>query len=340
MPPEQSGPGRSHAQIADHNSRTLLEALRRNGPMTRTELAALTGLTTAGITNVIRRHMADGLVAEVGARRAPNAQVPSAEYALLPEGAFSIGLRVKPDGVEGLLVDLAGTIHARAAKGTTADAVARLMAARPSANLIGIGIAESDLSGAEPDSLPVELIIRERDTVAAAVCQRSFGADMHANGTIIILLEERIRACLLLHARPFAGVHGRAGRIGEMLTGRDRRRLDEICASTRYFAAAQQGAAEVECWIAAAAEHLLDALMALTGFIAPGRILLAGDLPAEIFERLIAALFAMWNDQPQESPPPALPPIEVAVHSGDSVTLGAAMLPFLRVLLPQQAPAT
>lgn len=339
MPPEQSGPGRSHAQIADHNSRALLEALRRNRPMTRTELAALTGLTTAGITNVIRRHMADGMVAEVGARRAPNAQVPSAEYALLPEGAFSIGLRIKPDRVEGLLVDLAGKIHARATGASTAETAARLLAARPFANLVGIGIAESDPSDAALEELPCDLVIRERDTIAAAVCQRSFAAEMHANGTIIILLEERIRACLLLHARPFAGVHGRAGRIGEMLTGRDRRRLDDVCASTHYFAAAEHGPDEVERWIASAAEHLLDALMALAGFIAPGRILLAGNLPADVFERLISAISAMWNNQTPESPPPALPPIEVAVHSGDSVALGAATLPFLRVLLPQQGPA-
>src|SRR5690349_4379786 len=136
MPPDVIGPGRSHAQIADHNSRALLEAFRRNGPMTRTELAALTGLTTAGITNVIRRHMAEGLVAETGSRRAPNAQVPSAEYALLPEGAFSIGLRIKPDRVDGILVDLAGTIHARASESTAAETAARLMAVRPSANLV------------------------------------------------------------------------------------------------------------------------------------------------------------------------------------------------------------
>lgn len=335
MPPDIIGPGRSHAQIADHNSRALLEALRRNGPLTRTELAALTGLTTAGITNVIRRHMADGLVAETGSRRAPNAQVPSAEYALRPEGAFSIGLRIKPDRVEGLLVDLEGVIHARACAATAADTVTRLRAARPSADLVGIGVAEADLSAPAPRGLPSDLVIRELDTIAAAVCQRSFAADMHANGTIIILLEDRIRACLLLHARPFAGVHGRAGRIGEMLTGRDRRRLDAVCASGTYFAAAARGPIDVERWIGTAAEHLLDALMALTGFIAPGRIVLAGDLPAEIFAALIAAIRAAWHGREQESPPPALPPIEIAFHAGDSVTVGAAMLPFLHLLLPQ-----
>jgi predicted NBD/HSP70 family sugar kinase len=335
MPPDVIGPGRSHAQIADHNSRALLEALRRNGPMTRSELAALTGLTTAGISNVIRRHMADGLVAETGSRRTPNAQVPSAEYALVPERALSIGLRIKADRVEGLLVDLAGMIHARATRATAEETAGALMVARSSANLIGIGIAGSEHSIAAPVDLPTELVIRELDTIAAAICQRSFEAEMHANGTIIILLEERIRACLLLHARPFAGVHGRAGRIGEMLTGRDRRPLDLVCASSTYFAAAKRGPEAIERWIDTAAEHLLDALLALTSFIGPGRIVVAGDLPREVLEALITAIEAAWSSQKQESPPPALPPIETAVHAGESVTVGAAMLPFLHVLLPQ-----
>src|SRR5262245_54665613 len=95
--------GRSPAQIADHNSRTLLETLRRSGPLTRNELSARLGLTIPGITNITRRLLDEGLITEAR-RKIPGAAVPTAHYALDPDGAFAIGLRPRDGTWEGVLV--------------------------------------------------------------------------------------------------------------------------------------------------------------------------------------------------------------------------------------------
>ena len=350
MPPDRPAPapGLGHAQIADHNSRTILEALRRNGPMTRVELAALTGLTAPGVTNVTRRHLADGLIVE-GQRRTQNAQVPSAEYALRPDGAFSIGMRFRAGAVEAVLVDLGGAVHARrfrpsAGVEAAAEVVDALAAeAGEAANLIGIGLAVDNYDGpilqALRAALPGRLVVAELDTVAAVLAERQVGAGVPDSGMVMVLLEERIRAGLFLHSIPFAGVHGRAGRIGDMRTGRDRQPLNAVCCAAAFAAAGDRGAEAVEAWIAAAAEHLLDALTAIAGFVAPGKIVLAGDLPADVMQALIDAMRRNWESQTPESPPPPLPPVAVASFPGDSVLLGAALLPFFEMLLPKPFPA-
>ncbi|MGV1793974.1 winged helix-turn-helix transcriptional regulator [Rhizobium lusitanum] len=357
MPPDRAppAPGLGHAQIADHNSRTILEALRRNGPMTRLELAALTGLTAPGVTNVLRRHLAEGLIVE-GQRRTQNAQVPSAEYALRPDGAFAIGLRLRRDRVSGMLVDLDGRIRSRASvPRTNADETAIAAAfeelhaaAGPSANLVGIGLALDDYGADDAQKVrqvfPDRLVVAELDTLAAVLAERTVGAGIPEAGMVMVLLEERIRSGLFLHSIPFAGARGRAGRIGGMLTGPDRLQLDRVCSADAYMAAVENpdgGSAEATAaaWIKKAAVHLFDALMAIAGFVAPGKIVLDGDLPSDVIDALIVAMRCVAASQRPESPPPPLPPVTPATFVGDSVLLGAALLPFFDVLLPKRSVA-
>ena len=56
----KDGPGISHSDIADHNSRAVLEILRVAGPLTRRELSARVGLTEPAITGILRRLQDDG----------------------------------------------------------------------------------------------------------------------------------------------------------------------------------------------------------------------------------------------------------------------------------------
>ncbi|MDE1996678.1 MAG: ROK family protein, partial [Rhizobiaceae bacterium] len=222
-------------------------------------------------------------------------------------------------------------------------------AAGSSANLIGIGLALDDYG---EDSLQRvrqvvagDLIVTELDTVAAVLAERTLGAGVPDTGMVMVLIEERIRSGLFLHSIPFAGARGRAGRIGGMRTGPDRLPLDEVC-SADAFTAAMRGAEDEAAreiafgrWIAAAAEHLFDALMAIAGFVAPGKIVLDGDLPSAVLDALMAALQRVSENQRPESPPPPLPPIMPAAFPGDSVLLGAALQPFFEVLLPKPSAA-
>jgi hypothetical protein len=58
-------------------------------------------------------NLAEGLILE-GHRRTQNAQVPSAEFKLRPEGAHTIGLRFRRDRKEAIVINLAGAVQARA----------------------------------------------------------------------------------------------------------------------------------------------------------------------------------------------------------------------------------
>src|ERR1700752_3075462 len=78
-PPKASG--RTPPQIADHNLRVTLEAIRRDGPLTRLELGRRSGLTTPGITNILRRLSDDGLVTARKRNDSGSGQ-PSMEFAL------------------------------------------------------------------------------------------------------------------------------------------------------------------------------------------------------------------------------------------------------------------
>ena len=53
--------GTNLVRAGDHNQRVTLHAIRVNGPVTRTDLAAMTGLTAAAIANITKRLRKHGL---------------------------------------------------------------------------------------------------------------------------------------------------------------------------------------------------------------------------------------------------------------------------------------
>ena len=323
--PHERPSGRTTAQIAGHNSRALLEALRRSGPLTRTELAARLGLTIPGITNVTRRLLDDALIIETK-RKLPSAPVPTAQYALDPDGAFAVGLRPHRGWVRAVLIDLTGAIRARAVARDQDSVVKKLIAEVGFIpNIVGIGAAsDTPMPGDLPALIP---------PVAAVLAEWSRGPSAASHGLAVILIEERIRAGLFFHGRPFAGVNQRAGRIGEMRTGEDRRPLDEVASTAAYRRASVSDASQRR-WIDEAARHLLDALLALAGFLGPAQVTIAGDLPADVGSELIHKMIALSAAREREATVLDLPEINQAQYGADAVLAGAALLPFLGRLLP------
>jgi len=51
--------GTNLERAGDHNQRVTLHAIRVNGPITRTDLADITGLTPPAIANITKRLMQD-----------------------------------------------------------------------------------------------------------------------------------------------------------------------------------------------------------------------------------------------------------------------------------------
>ena len=138
--------GRTTAEIADHNSRIVLETLRRSGPLTRNELATRLGLSIPGITNIAQRLLDDAVILKTK-RRVGGIGMPSAQYTLDPDGAFAIGMRLSKGWARGVLVDIAGEVRARAVARDERELTRRLVeAVGGSPRVVGVGvIGESPL---------------------------------------------------------------------------------------------------------------------------------------------------------------------------------------------------
>jgi predicted NBD/HSP70 family sugar kinase len=94
------------------NDRATLELLVSQGPLTRAQLAELTGLSRVTAHHSIERLELRGLVRQVGVQaggRGPNAQI----YAVVPSAAYVVGVEVGPRRVVAAGADITGALGAR-----------------------------------------------------------------------------------------------------------------------------------------------------------------------------------------------------------------------------------
>jgi predicted NBD/HSP70 family sugar kinase len=347
-------------EIADRNFRVILEAIRRHGPLTRLELGVHCGLTGPGITNVLARLTKEGLVSSGRRNGEAGSGASSTEFALIPDGAMSIGLRLRPGWVEAVLVDLSGQVRKRldleagtSIVDTVGEAVDSMTRASPTKKpVIGIGVAtnhwQPELARSLAAALGTTRLFVENECVAAVLAERTIGAGVPAGGLAMIIIDDDIQAGFLVRGVPFAGVHGKAGSIGAMRTGPDHVRLDSIVGlkalrailgeeEFKRILADEEGAVSpgLNKWVRDAAGHLLDPILAIAGFIAPSTIMIGGRLPRGVIEALIHQLSIERRDTTTRPfLTPWISPIKPASFSGGGVALGAALLPFLDTLLP------
>src|SRR3954468_16248175 len=85
---ETSLSGTNLERAGDYNRRIVLQAIRVAGETTRSELAAITGLTTPTIANIARRLLDEGLILDAGKRVGQRGQ-PAIRLAINPDGAFA-----------------------------------------------------------------------------------------------------------------------------------------------------------------------------------------------------------------------------------------------------------
>ena len=350
--------GLRSGEIADRNIRVILEAIRRHGPLTRTELGQHSGLTGPGITNILRRLSDGGLVTSHRRNGAGNSAT-AAEFALRPDGAFSIGIRVRQSRGEAVLIDLSGQVHDReyfpltpATRVPSILSVTENMIGRHvGLPIIGLGIGSNDWTAAESDELDAASTLPashvENECTASLLAERTIGAPAPEGGLAMIIIDEDVQAGFLVRCIPYSGVHGRAGSIGEMLTGPDNVRLNAVVGFGalralvsedefgRLVAGEEPSSPQLTQWIRDAASHLLDPIIAMAGFIAPGVVMIGGDLPRSVIEALIHQLSVERRDTSKRPfLTPWISPMKPASFSGGGVALGAALLPFLNTLLP------
>jgi len=104
--------GANQAGVRVYNERLLLSLVRRFGPLSKIEVAKLTGLSVQSTSAIMNRLQVDGLLKREAPLRGRVGQ-PTVPMSLDPEGAFSLGLKIGRRNSELALVDFRGAVRKR-----------------------------------------------------------------------------------------------------------------------------------------------------------------------------------------------------------------------------------
>lgn len=242
--------GTNLPRVGGYNQAVVLDAIRTAGPVSRVELAPLTGLTSQTVSNVVRRLLAAGLVSESG--YAPsNGGKPRTLLSPRADGAYAVGVQLDPDAAVIVVVNLAGEVLATRRLRLTdpsdpTEVVARVAGAAhrltagtrvDPARVLGTGIAAPgpvdaragavvsppNFTGwgrvplvemfAAATGMPVAL---DNDATAAAIGERWIGGRDRAGSFLFLYMGTGIGAGIVLNDTVLHGDSGNAGEFGHM----------------------------------------------------------------------------------------------------------------------------
>ena len=115
LPPSFGGiaGGADQTGVRVYNERLLLSLVRRFGPLSKIEVARLTGLSVQSTSAIMNRLQADGLLKREAPLRGRVGQ-PTVPMSLDPEGAYSVGLKIGRRSCDLVLIDFCGAVRRRA----------------------------------------------------------------------------------------------------------------------------------------------------------------------------------------------------------------------------------
>lgn len=264
MTPTGSGAGRRATNLprmAEYNRSVVLEAIRRASEgLSRTELAAQTGLSAQAVTNIVRHLLEIGVVVEAG-RTVQGPGKPRTMLRLDAASRYAVGVHLDPTVVTLVLLDLAGDVVARSVRRTPGGAPERVVAAIArgvdeliassqidSARLCGLGVGTPGPLDAEqgtvvePPNLPAwhrfplrdaiadatavhwgpgAALVLEKDTTAAALAEQWRGVDRAEHSFLMIYVGTGIGAGLARSGQVIRGTSGNAGEMGHIIVDPD-----------------------------------------------------------------------------------------------------------------------
>jgi predicted NBD/HSP70 family sugar kinase len=270
--------GTNLERAGDHNQRVTLHAIRVTGPITRAELAQITGLTAPAIANITKRLLVDNLIQQAGRRRGGRGQ-PATKLVINPDSWFSIGLNVDRDHITMLVLDFEGKVRARASREVNfampkdvdqffrkgVDKLLAKVGIGPE-RLVGVGVAlpddmpkaatlphqpdnygiwaSTDIAALIGSALHVPVFV-ENDAAAAAMGEMQFGLGKKHQTFFYILITAALGGSLVIDGNHFRGATGRSGELG-LLRGKDgaghERQIQNIVSlSALYSRLAAQG---------------------------------------------------------------------------------------------------
>ncbi|MBV1848794.1 ROK family transcriptional regulator [Catellatospora tritici] len=231
------------------NDRAALELLLARGPLTRSQLGELTGLSKVTASQLVERLEERGLVRRVGEQaggRGPNAQL----YSVSPGSAYVVGVEVGVDQVTAACADITGAVVGRvevsmqtensggvddpvrlvhdavvtaaAQAGAPLSAVRRIVLGTPglvdpnSGDIVfafNLPRWQRGLAAALRDDLHTTILF-ENDVNLAAVAESHLGAAREVGDFLLVWVGAGIGLAVMLGGRLHRGFSGAAGEIG------------------------------------------------------------------------------------------------------------------------------
>lgn len=243
-------PGKAtHAQTRAHNASLVLRALYDLGPISRAEIARLTGLTRTSVGELVAELETEGLAEDIGRGPSTGGKAPTL-VALIDDARHVVTLDLGERTFTAALLNLRGTIRHRATRdlqGADGDAALALVTdlideilAGDHSPILGIGVGTPGIVGGDGTirwavnlswaDLPLGEILQTRyqlptivanDSRAAAIATYLFGGEDRPSNLVAIKVGRGIGAGLVLNGELFAGDGDGAGEIGHIVVEPD-----------------------------------------------------------------------------------------------------------------------
>ncbi|MCA9898399.1 MAG: ROK family transcriptional regulator [Ardenticatenaceae bacterium] len=227
-----------------HNARLVLKTIYDAGDVSRADLARLTGLTRATVSNIVAGYLDKGIVAETGVGPSIGGKPPIL-LSMVPNARQLICLDLGSEQFTGALVNLRGHFEQQISlpvNGRTAQAALDLvyelvdqLLSHVTAPVLGMALGSPGLIDADAGlvkqsvnldwhDLPLQQLLADRyafpvhianDSHLAALAEYSYGNDDTRN-LVLIKMGQGIGSGIVLNGRIFYGEGFGAGEIGHV----------------------------------------------------------------------------------------------------------------------------
>jgi predicted NBD/HSP70 family sugar kinase len=240
----------THQQTRTFNQQLVLRALHDNSPLSRADLARLTGLTRTSVSGLVGSLIDDHLIEEIGRGPSSGGKTPIL-LRVAPDGRHLIGLDLGEATFSGAVVNLNGDILRSMdlpLEGRDGDAAVELvfelvdaLRADDRSRLLGIGIGAPGVIDTRTGTVRWSVLnwadlrlgpqLEERygmpvvvanDSHAAALAELTFFRRPRPNNLIVIRVGRGVGAGIILNGQLFQGDGYGAGEFGHVsMSGAD-----------------------------------------------------------------------------------------------------------------------
>jgi len=250
----------THQQTKLHNRDLVLKVIFNHDAISRAEIARLTKLTRATVSDMVTTLLEEGLVEEVGYGESIGGKAPIL-LSLIADSRYLIGLNLAQDKFIGSVVNLRGEIKETVefpVDGNDGEQALQLiyqildqLTKKEWKPLVGIGIGTPGLVNTREgvvvnavnldwQDLPLAHLLESRyrlpitvlnDSQATAIGEFVYGNDHPAEGNLVVItIKHGIGAGILINGGLYQGDGGGAGEIGHIMAQEN----GELCRCGQY----------------------------------------------------------------------------------------------------------